>query len=297
MQRITPCLWFNNNIEEAVNLYTSLFPDTSVGKIARYGKEGAAVSGQKEGDIMTMMFTLSGQEFMGLNGGPYYTFTPAVSLFVNCESEAEIDALWAGLSKGGMALMELAKYPFSEKFGWLQDKFGLSWQLNLAPRKQKIAPFVMFVKDKHGRASEAMEFLASVFNDGKIVKIDRWAAGEHEPEGTVKHGVFELGGLEFMAMDSAMDHQFGITGAISFIVDCESQDEVDYYWDRLTGSGGKESQCGWLEDRFGISWQITPTVLGKLMEDPKGGARVAQAMFRMRKLDIATLEAAARAAS
>ncbi|NUM55839.1 MAG: VOC family protein [Candidatus Hydrogenedentes bacterium] len=297
MQRITPCLWFNNNIEDAIGLYTSLFDGSSIGKTARYGKEAADVSGQKEGAVMTMMFTLGGQEFMGLNGGPYYQFTPAISLFVNCATADEVERLWAGLSQDGLVMMPLDKYPFSEKFGWVQDRFGVSWQINLGARKQKINPFLMFVKDKHGKAGEALEFFVSIFDNAKIESVQRFGPGEHEPEGAVKQGIFTLDGYEFRAMESAMDHRFSFTGAISFIVHCDSQEEVDRYWAKLSGSGGKESMCGWLEDQFGISWQIVPRVLEKLMEDPKGGRLAMQALLQMRKLDIKALEAAARAAS
>ena len=292
MQGISPCIWFNNNIEEAVNCYTMLFANSSIGKIAHYQKEAAAISGQPEGAILTMAFRLAGQDFLALNGGPYYSLTPAISFFVSCDTEAELDALWAGLSENGMALMPLAEYPFSKKFGWLQDRFGVSWQLNLAPRKQKIAPFFLFVKEQHGRAAEAMEFFTSVFEGGKTGSIERFGAGEHEPEGSVKHGIFELAGQEFMASESAMNHAFTFTGAISLMVYCDSQHEIDHYWYTLISGGGKESMCGWLEDKFGISWQIVPTCLDKLMADTKRGNRVMQALLQMRKLDIDALKKA-----
>ena len=119
MQKITPCLWFDNQAEEAVKFYTSIFKNSKMGKVARYGESGAKVSGRPKGTVMTVTFELDGQEFMALNGGPIFKFTEAISLAVNCKTQEEIDALWEKLSAGG------------EKgvCGWLKDKYGLSWQI------------------------------------------------------------------------------------------------------------------------------------------------------------------------
>lgn len=115
MQNITPMLWFDNNAEEAVNFYASIFPDTKIGTILRYGETGPG----PVGSVMTIAFELRGQAFVALNGGPIYTFTPAVSFVVHCETQDEIDMYWDRLSEGGAPNV----------CGWLQDKFGLSWQI------------------------------------------------------------------------------------------------------------------------------------------------------------------------
>jgi predicted 3-demethylubiquinone-9 3-methyltransferase (glyoxalase superfamily) len=115
MQKIYPCLWFDDNAEEAVNFYLSVFKNASIKSIARYGKESRG----KEGSVMVINFTLEGQQFMALNGGPYFTFTPAISLFVNVGSQEELDSLWNKLSA----------VPEAEQCGWLKDKYGLSWQI------------------------------------------------------------------------------------------------------------------------------------------------------------------------
>jgi predicted 3-demethylubiquinone-9 3-methyltransferase (glyoxalase superfamily) len=119
MQKITPCLWFDNQAEEAVNFYTSIFKNSKIGKVARYGEAGAKVSGRPKGTVMTVTCELDGQEFMALNGGPLFKFTEAISLAVNCKTQEEIDEFWEKLSAGG------------EKgvCGWLKDKYGLSWQI------------------------------------------------------------------------------------------------------------------------------------------------------------------------
>ena len=119
MQKITPFLWFNNKAEEAANFYASIFKNSKIGSIARYGKEGADVSGRPKGSVMVVTFQLYGQEFIALNGGPQFTFSPAISFVVNCETQQEVDHLWEKLSEGGA----------TQQCGWLQDKYGVSWQI------------------------------------------------------------------------------------------------------------------------------------------------------------------------
>jgi predicted 3-demethylubiquinone-9 3-methyltransferase (glyoxalase superfamily) len=115
MQRITPFLWFDDKAEEAVEFYTSIFKNSKIGRISRYGEEGPG----PKGTLMTATFQLNGQEFMALNGGPYFTFSPAISFFVNCETQEEVDELWEKLSEGGE----------KQQCGWLKDKYGVSWQI------------------------------------------------------------------------------------------------------------------------------------------------------------------------
>ena len=119
MQKITPCLWFDNQAEEAVNFYSSIFNNSKIRSVVRYGEEGAKVSGRPTGTVMTVTFQLEGQEFMALNGGPYFKFTEAISLLVNCKTQEEMDELWEKLSVGGETGV----------CGWLKDKYGLSWQI------------------------------------------------------------------------------------------------------------------------------------------------------------------------
>jgi predicted 3-demethylubiquinone-9 3-methyltransferase (glyoxalase superfamily) len=289
MQKISPFLWFNDNAEEAVNLYTSIFGNSRIEQVARYGELGPG----PEGTIMTLGFKLDGQDFAALNGGPVFSFTPAISFFVSCTTESELDALWGKLSVSGTVYMEMQEYPFSRKFGWVADRFGVSWQLNLTSSRKEIAPFLMFVGAQHGKAEEAIKRYASIFKNSRMLNIERWAAGGAEPEGSVKNARFTLDGREFIAMDSAAPHAFTFTPAISFAVNCETQKEIDEYWDKLS-EGGKTGQCGWLDDRYGISWQIVPSVIGDLMadEDRARARRVTETMLKMNKLDIAALRRA-----
>jgi predicted 3-demethylubiquinone-9 3-methyltransferase (glyoxalase superfamily) len=297
MQKITPFLWFDNQAEEAANFYVSIFENSKVGDITHYGEAAAEISGKPKGSVLTVTFQIEGQEFTALNGGPVFKFTPAVSFLVACKTKEEVDALWKELSENGTALMELGEYPFSEKYGWVQDRYGLSWQVMFmgdGTIKQKITPTLMFVGDVCGKAEEAINFYASVFDNAKVGDILRYREGEEpDNEGTIKHAAFTLEGQEFAAMDSAHKHNFTFNEAISLMVHCETQQEVDELWEKFS-HGGEIQQCGWLKDKYGVSWQIIPTVLFELMNDPdpaKSG-RVMQAMLQMTKIEINALKQA-----
>lgn len=153
---------------------------------------------------------------------------------------------------------------------------------------QKITPFLWF----DGRAEEAVKFYASIFKNSKITSIKYWDEGSPFPKDQVMTATVELDGIQFHAFDAGP--QFKFTEAISFMVDCEDQKEVDHYWEKLTSGGGQESMCGWLKDKFGVSWQIVPKALPKLMndKDPAKAGRVMQAMMKMKKIIVADLEKA-----
>jgi predicted 3-demethylubiquinone-9 3-methyltransferase (glyoxalase superfamily) len=291
MKRLTPFLWFHKEAEEAVNFYTSLFGNSKIKRIARYSDEGAQATGMPKGSVMTVDFQLQGQDFAALNGGPAFTISPSISFFVNCDNLDEINRLWAKLSEGGTIFMEFDTYPFSEKYGWVQDKFGVSWQLILPGREQKIAPCLMFSGEQHLKAEEAINFYTSVFNNSGIIQLERYVAGQG-PEGAVVHAKFTLDGQEFIAMDSHINLQNNFNPAVSFVVNCGSQKEIDYYWNKLSEGGPEQAQqCGWLQDRYGVSWQVVPTALIEMLNHPnkaKAG-RVMQAMLQMKKLDIDAL--------
>ncbi|MEO5906612.1 MAG: VOC family protein [Saprospiraceae bacterium] len=152
----------------------------------------------------------------------------------------------------------------------------------------KITPFLWF----DNNAEEAMNFYTSVFKNSSTDSINRIGKGGHLPEGSVMICSFTLEGQKFMALNAGPHFKFN--EAVSFYVSCENQEEVDYYWNKLTAEGGAESQCGWLKDKFGLSWQIIPTALGELIGDPdrEKGGRVMQAMLGMKKIDISELQEA-----
>jgi predicted 3-demethylubiquinone-9 3-methyltransferase (glyoxalase superfamily) len=298
-QKILPVLWFGRKADEAARFYAGIFKDSRLASSSRYGEAGAKVSEVPVGSIMTLEFEIEKQSFMGLNGEPLFKFNPSVSFLVACKTKGEVDSLWTKLSKGGgPALMELGEYPFSERYGWTQDRYGLSWQVMLMGQreaKQKIVPTLMFVGGQCGNAESAIKLYTGIFGNSAAGEIMRYGTNEApDKEGTVKHGSFTLEGQQFAAMDSAHEYNFSFNEAISFMVQCQNQREIDYYWRRLIGHGGHEGVCGWLKDKFGVSWQVAPIVLGEMLRDPdkEKVERVTRAFLKMKKFDIGDLEKA-----
>lgn len=233
---------------------------------------------------------------MAISAGPYFKFNPSTSLFVTFGDEAEMEAAWSELIDGGKALMPLDAYPWASKYGWLQDKYGLSWQLSSSENygnKQSITPFLMFTGGMAGKAKEAIAFYADIFPNSKTEMLVPYEKGDGDTEGYVKHARFTLDGQNFMAMESTGPHDFSFNEAMSFIVNCDTQEQIDYYWKKLSAVPEAE-QCGWLKDKYGVSWQIVPTAMQKLMSsgDTKKTERVTQAFLKMKKFDIEALERA-----
>jgi predicted 3-demethylubiquinone-9 3-methyltransferase (glyoxalase superfamily) len=291
-QKITPFLWFDNQAEDVAHFYTSIFGNSKINFVTHYGAAAERAVGVKKGSIMTVAFQIEGQEFVALNGGPVFNITPTISFFVHCNSIQEIDALWVKLSEGGTVMMKLDRYPFSEKYGWIQDKFGVSWQLILPGRKQKIAPCLMFAGNQHKKAEEAINFYISVFPNSKIIQLERYKA-DQGPEGAIIHSRFTLDGQEFIAMDSHQELSYNFNPAVSMVVDCETQEDIDYYWEKLSEGGDEMAQqCGWLKDKYGVSWQIVPTGWSDIMLDPEKSEKAMEAVFQMKKIDIKTVQRA-----
>lgn len=288
MQKISTCLWFDSNAEEAVPFYTKLFKNSKVDGTTHYGDVSAAQAKRPKGSVLTIKFSLEGMDFLALNGGPMFSFTPAISFFVNCETSSEVDELFNKLSEGGLVMMPLDKYPFSEKFAWVSDRFGISWQINLGKHHQKIVPFLMFVQEQHGKAEEAANFYVSQFPNSKVTNVT-----VVDPSAGVKRVVFTLNGTEFNALDGGTGHPFGFSLATSLMANCDTQDEIDNLWKNLA-EGGAIQECGWLMDKYGLSWQVVPAALGDMLIE--GGTekseKVMAEVFKMKKLDIATLATA-----
>jgi predicted 3-demethylubiquinone-9 3-methyltransferase (glyoxalase superfamily) len=289
-QRITPCLWFEKDAQEICKFYTSIFKDSEVKNIR-------TLKNTPSGTVEVAAVRLVDLEFSLLVAGPFFKFTPVVSFLIACKTKDEVEALWAELAKGGKPMMELGEYPFSEKYGWTEDKYGLSWQvMSVGGRaiEQKITPTLMFVGKQAGRAEEAMQFYGTVFNNSKIDNIWRYGEGElPDNPGTVKHASFTLESQKFAAMDSAYPHAFTFNEAISFVVHCETQEQIDRYWEELSADP-KAEQCGWLKDKYGLSWQIVPTVMDEMFKgkDEKKLARMTAAFLKMKKFDIEGLKLA-----
>jgi predicted 3-demethylubiquinone-9 3-methyltransferase (glyoxalase superfamily) len=252
------------------------------------------ITNTPSGDCDIVTFKLVKQEFMAISAGPYFKFNPAVSLFVTFNTEAEIDKVWQALVEGGEVLMEYSAYPWAKKYGWLKDKYGLSWQLSYTESNQlaqKITPALMFTKEMAGKAKEAILEYTEIFPNSKVELMLPYEKGEGDEEGFVKHSRFTLLGQDFIAMDSSAAHDFIFNEAVSFIVNCDTQEEIDYYWDKLSAVPEAE-QCGWLKDKYGVSWQIVPSSMDEMMsgDDKERTSRVTQAFLQMKKFDIAKLK-------
>ena len=296
-QKIVPHLWFDKEAKEAAELYASVFLGSKITNVT-------TLHDTPSGDSDIVSFDLSGQPFMAISAGPYFKFNPAISFMVNFDPSQDtnaakrIDEVWEKLSEGGKVMMEIGEYPFSKRYGWIQDKYGLSWQLILTNPEGEDRPFIipamLFVGGKCGKAEEASNFYLSIFKDSKRGAIAKYPAGsEPNKEGTVMFTDFKLLDMWFAAMDGGGQHNFDFNEAISFIVNCGTQKEIDYYWEKLSAVPESE-QCGWLKDKYGVSWQIVPTDMDEMMRsnDKEKIARVTQAFLKMKKFDIAELKKA-----
>ena len=292
-QKIVPHLWFDKEAKEAAKFYCSAFPDSEITSIS-------TLHDTPSGDCDVVAFTLSGYRFMSISAGPLFKFNPSVSFMLNFDPSARenLDALWGKLSQDGTTLMPLDKYPFSERYGWIQDKYGLSWQLILSSSEGEKRPFIvpslLFTGDVCGKAEEATDFYLSVFKNTKRGLIARYPKGmEPDAEGTMMFTDVMLNEQWFAAMDSAHQHNFAFNEAISFMVYCETQEEIDDYWEKLSAVPEAE-QCGWLKDKYGLSWQIVPADVEKMMgdQDPERAARVTQTLLKMKKFDFAEMQRA-----
>lgn len=296
MPKIATHLWFDTQAKEAAEFYVATFSgDSKINSVK-------TLEGTPSGTVDLVSFRLLDHDFQAISAGPYFKLNPAISFMVNfdpsqdADAKAHIDTVWAALSEGGKVLMPLDTYPFSERYGWIEDKYGVSWQLILTKpegeERPLIIPSLLFVGDVCGKAEEASDFYLSVFKDSRRGTLARYGAG-HEPEAeqSIMFTDFKLENQWFVAMDSARDHQFAFNEAVSFVVSCDTQAEIDYYWAKLSAVPASE-QCGWLKDKYGVSWQIVPTVMERMMTEgtPEQMARVTQAFLQMKKFDIATLE-------
>jgi len=294
---IFPHLWFDNEAKAAAEFYCTVFPDSEV-------ISAVTLTNTPSGNCDVVTFNVRGYPFQAISAGPLFIINPSISFIVNFDPARDkgametLERVWDKLSDGGTALMPLDRYPFSERYGWIQDKFGVSWQLMLAEASDEpapsIVPSLMFVGANCGKAEEAREFYLSVFRNSKPGALFKYGPGQAEnPEGTVMFTDFMLERTWFAAIDSAYEHGFQFNEAISFVILCESQEDIDYYWDKLSAVPEAE-QCGWLKDKYGLSWQVVPAAMDEMMA--KGTReqidRVTKAFLPMRKFDLARLQRA-----
>ncbi|MES2559288.1 MAG: VOC family protein [Bacteroidota bacterium] len=304
MQKIIPHLWFDTQAVEAAAFYTSVFPHSKV-------THKSIIRNTPSGDCDIVSFELWNKEFMAISAGPLFTFNPSISFMVNFDPllfgtsvDKHTDALkalddtWDKLLEGGKVLMELGEYPFSKRYGWLQDKFGVSWQLiytdPMEESRPSIIPSLMFTGNRCGKAEEARAFYLSVFKNSQPGSIHKYTEGmEPDKEGTVMFSDFRLVDTWFAVMDSAHEHGFDFNESISFMITCNDQEEIDYYWEKLSAVPEAE-QCGWLKDKYGVSWQITSAEMEWMMQTGTQEQidRITEAFLPMKKIEIAKVKKA-----
>ena len=276
---VYPCIWFDGNAEEAAEFYSKTFENTSVDSVTP----------------LVVMLTIKGKKFMLLNGGANAKPNPSISFFNICTSTDELEAAWKRLSENGLVMMPLDKYPWSSKYGWVQDRYGVSWQLMEANDQNPVSevfPSLMFVGEYNGKARAAVTFYTSLFENSSVQHIATYGPGEGDTEGNVKYAEFSLDGSKMVAMESSMEHNFQFDWGVSLVITCDTQDEIDHFWEGFTAKG-QASKCGWCQDQFGIWWQVVPSILSKYMADPVKAPKVMDAFLKMTKFDIEAIERAA----
>nr|WP_283409793.1 VOC family protein [Anoxynatronum buryatiense] len=290
MNKIMTHLWFDKEAVEVGEFYLKVFENSRL-------LSQTKIPETPSGDVDSVTLAIEDHNLMMISAGPFFKVNPSVSFMVSCTSKAEVNRYWEAFIEGGQVMMPLDTYPFSQLYGWVEDKFGVSWQLMYvgdAPVNAKIRPSLMFVGENCGRAEEAIKYYTQMFRRAEVKAVSRYGDGfpPNKPE-MLNFAEFLLEGQSFSIMDSAYDHEFNFSEGISFIVNCDTQEEIDYYWEVLSADPSAE-QCGWLKDQFGVSWQIVPTAMNDMMatSDPETLQRVTKAFLQMKKFDLAELEKA-----
>jgi len=288
IDKIIPHLWFEKDIKDIFDFYASVFHDSKI-------ISSTTIHNTPSGDCDFMTVSLEGRNFMFIGGGKAdFSINESISFIIASNSLEEVDYYYNKLSSGKFKV-PLDKYHFSEKYAWFFDKYGVSWQvihLKDVPIIDKITPCLYFADMSPEKdARKALEFYKEVFkveDDPFIITF-----GDHFPDASDKiaHSDINLLGRSFSLCDACVTDPVPFNEAISLLINCETQEEIDYYWDKL---GETQQQCGWVKDKFNVSWQINPIKLDEMMtngtEEQKD--RVVQAFLKMKKFDIEELEKA-----
>ncbi len=290
MQKIVPHLWFDTQALEAAEKYVSLFEDSKI-------LSTAMLYDTPSGDAQTVEFQLAGIQFAAISAGPYFQFNASISLMVACETKEEVDWFYEALIEGGRELMPRGTYDFSQWYAWISDKYGLNWQIMLVEKSKehkRIRPCLLFGMEECGKAQDAMNFYSDIFQKSKIGYVNYYKKGEaQDSRAKINYAELELFDFEIVLMDHGYGGDVTFNEAVSFMIRCEDQKEIDYFWEKL--SFVKEAEaCGWVKDSFGLSWQIIPKMMAELLSEGTKEEidRVTKAFLEMKKFDIAALEKA-----
>lgn len=274
---IYPSIWCKTSAKDVADYYVSVFKNTEIVDDNGFFK----------------VLNIHGHRIKLLEGEVDFELNPSISLMYLTPSETEVEELYEQLIVGGNTLMPLDSYPFSSKYAWVEDKHGVSWQLITAEEKdiiQKIVPTIMMLGENNGKAENAISFYTSLFPNSEKRGVSKYTDQEGETPGNIQHAEFKINDYLLMIMDSSQSHSFNFNEAVSLVIECDTQDEIDHYWDKLTADGGEESVCGWLKDKYGVRWQVEPKVLNDLLQKTP---KVFEVMLTMKKLNIKQLKEAA----
>lgn len=283
MQPIIPHLWYDTEAKEAVAFYVDLFG----GKI----DWTYTITDTPSGDSDLIQFQLGDMTLAAISAGPYFKLNESMSLMVNVASKDEVTRLYQALSEGGRILMPLGEYPFSPYYVWLEDRFGLSWQLSYAPDLDKPYQFdicLLFSQDQVGLAQPMLDYYKDKLPQASVGQLSYYGEGEAAVEAAkLNYAELLVGGQKMIVMDHGYGGEVSFNEAFSLMVYVDSQDELNFYYDLLSAVPEAE-MCGWVKDQFGISWQIVPRILMEAYDtaNPETVKAVNDAVLQMRRLDF-----------
>ncbi|HEL1997878.1 TPA: VOC family protein [Streptococcus suis] len=288
MQTIIPHLWYDTEAKEAVAFYAELFG----GKI----DWTYTITDTPSGDSDLIQFQLGDLTLAAISAGPYFKLNESMSLMVNVASKDEVTRLYQALSEGGRMLMPLGEYPFSPYYVWLEDRFGLSWQLSYAPDLDKPYQFdicLLFSQEQVGLAQPMLDYYKDKLPQASVGQLSYYGEGEAAVEAAkLNYAELLVAGQKMIVMDHGYGGEASFNEAFSLMVYVDSQDELNFYYDLLSAVPEAE-MCGWVKDQFGISWQIVPRVLMEAYDtaSPETVKVVNAAVMTMKRLDIAAIQA------
>lgn len=271
---VFPCIWMKEGAKEAMNFYVNIFDNSAISylnDIVCYGK-------------------LEGSSIMYLNSNPDYNPNTSISIMILSNEKEKITRYYNKLKEDGEELMPLGKYEWSEWYVWIKDKYGLHWQLYTGDGSMEIthpfAPTIMYGEKQQGKCKEAIDLFSKVFPDFKSDGVMEYPEGPMK--GQVMHSQFWLNKNIMMAMDSGVEQVQSFNETISLVIECKDQKSIDHYWESLIENGGESSKCGWLKDKFGMSWQVAPYNVDELLFE-SGNPKAFENMLKMEKIIIADL--------
>lgn len=272
------CLWTNGNAEEMSAYYSQVFKNYKL----------------LSQTSLVYNIEINGFKIMLLNAVSKFEINPSISFFYYCQSSEEAAELWCKLKLDSKVLMDLGKYPWAQNYGWIQDQYGVNWQIFYSPENKnagKILPSLMFTGINNGKLSHAISFYQDVFkteNTNNI--IVKYADEDPDTTGNIMYSEFSLMDYSIVAMENSGSHDFQFNEGVSIVVECETQDEIDHYWFKLS-EGGSLGQCGWLKDQYGISWQIVPKIMEEIMQNEKWALTAVDIILHSTKFEISKFEA------